>query len=110
MNESHLVNGIEEPAPGPFTSKYVRYEKIQSKLLSDFWGKPVYLGAHVLLPWGFDEHPNARYPLAINHGHFPTEIGGWRETPREKSPTSLVRPPAKENKFLKGTYSPKGTR
>ena len=41
----------------------------------------MYLGAHVLLPHGFDEHPEARYPLVINHGHFPATIGGWRETP-----------------------------
>jgi hypothetical protein len=59
----------------------VRYERIQSALLTDFWGTPVYLGAHVLLPHGFDEHPEARYPLAVFHGHFPATIGGWRETP-----------------------------
>ena len=86
------------PAPGPFTSKYVRYERIQSKLLSDFWGKPVYLGAHVLLPWGFDEHPNARYPLAINHGHFPAELGGWRETP----PDPNLKPDSSERFHLAG--------
>jgi hypothetical protein len=55
--------------------------KIQSKLLSDFWGRPTYLGAHVLLPEGFDTHPGARYPLAVFHGHFPHTFGGWRETP-----------------------------
>ncbi|MBI4543525.1 MAG: hypothetical protein HY705_10905, partial [Gemmatimonadetes bacterium] len=49
--------------------------------LTEFWGRPVFLGAHVLLPHGFDEHPNARYPLVIFHGHFPATIGGWRETP-----------------------------
>ncbi len=36
---------------------------MQSKLLTEFWGRPMYLGAHVLLPEGFDEHPEARYPL-----------------------------------------------
>ena len=41
----------------------------------------MYLGAHVLLPEGFDTHPNARYPLVINHGHFPYDLGNWRETP-----------------------------
>ena len=33
------------------------------------------------LPWGFDEHPEARYPLVIAHGHFPAEPDGFRETP-----------------------------
>jgi hypothetical protein len=39
------------------------------------------LGAHVLLPEGYDTHPDARYPLVINHGHFPDTIVGWREEP-----------------------------
>ena len=41
----------------------------------------MHLGACVLLPEGFDEHPNARYPLIINHGHFPRTFGGFREEP-----------------------------
>ncbi len=69
------------PIEPPPETKYVKHERIQSKLLTEFWGRPVYLGAHVLLPEGFDEHPNARYPLVINHGHFPESIDGWRETP-----------------------------
>jgi len=62
-------------------SKYLKYIKIQSKILSEFWGRPVYLGAKVLLPWGFDEHVDAKYPLVIMHGHFSAEFFGWRETP-----------------------------
>jgi len=69
------------PIPDPPETKYVKHVRIQSKLLSDFWSRPVYLGAHVLLPEGFDTHPNARYPLAVFHGHFPYTFGGWRETP-----------------------------
>ncbi len=41
----------------------------------------MYLGAHVLLPEGFDEHPEAHYPICIFHGHFPNDFGGFRETP-----------------------------
>jgi hypothetical protein len=41
----------------------------------------MHLGAHVLLPAGFDEHPEARYPLVIFHGHFPSDFGGFREAP-----------------------------
>ncbi len=62
-------------------TKYVKYVRIRSDLLSRFWGRDMYLGAWVLLPWGFEEHPDARYPLVINHGHFPASLGGWRETP-----------------------------
>ena len=62
-------------------TKYVKYVRIRSERLSKFWGRDMHLAAWVLLPWGFDEHPEARYPLAINHGHFPSSLGLWRETP-----------------------------
>jgi len=69
------------PIPEPKDTKYIKHVKIQSKLLTEFWGRPMHLGACVLLPEGFDEHPEARYPLVINHGHFPYTFGGFRETP-----------------------------
>ena len=65
----------------PTDTKYVKHIQLESKLLTEFWGRPTELGAHVLLPEGFDEHPEARYPLAIFHGHFPSDFGGFRETP-----------------------------
>jgi len=41
----------------------------------------MYLAAHVLLPEGFNEHPEAHYPLSVFHGHFPAEFGGFRTSP-----------------------------
>ena len=73
----HVIPPIEPPTD----TEFVRHVRIQSKLLSDFWGRPMYLGAHVLLPYGFEEHPDARYPLMISHGHFPKDLGGFRTTP-----------------------------
>lgn len=69
------------PIDEPKDTKYIKHVKIQSKLLSEFWGRPMFLGAHVLLPDGFDEHPDAKYPLMIFHGHFPNDFGGFSETP-----------------------------
>ena len=69
------------PIAEPKDTKYVKHIKIQSKILTAFWGKPMYLGAHILIPEGFDEHPNAKYPLMIYHGHFPSDFGGFSETP-----------------------------
>jgi S-formylglutathione hydrolase FrmB len=69
------------PVEEPKDSKYIKHIKIQSKLLTEFWGKPMFIGAHVLLPEGFDEHPNAHYPLMVFHGHFPSDFGGFSETP-----------------------------
>jgi hypothetical protein len=78
---SIALDQIIPPIPDPPTTKYIKHERIQSQLLSEFWGRPMYLGAHVLLPEGFEEHPNARYPLVINHGHFPYTFGDFREEP-----------------------------
>ncbi|MBK8969603.1 MAG: hypothetical protein IPM36_23670 [Lewinellaceae bacterium] len=69
------------PIEEPKDTRYIKHIKIQSKLLTEFWGRPMYLGAHVLLPEGFEEHPEARYPLAVFHGHFPADFGGFRTEP-----------------------------
>ena len=65
----------------PKDTKYVKHIKVQSKMLSEFYGKPMYVGAHVLLPEGFDDHPQAHYPLMIYHGHFPRDFGGFSTEP-----------------------------
>ncbi|MFC2156897.1 hypothetical protein ACFLT9_03595 [Acidobacteriota bacterium] len=69
------------PIEPPQDTKYIKHIKMESKLLSEFWGRSMELGAVVLLPEGFDEHPEAKYPLIINHGHFPRTFGGFREEP-----------------------------
>jgi hypothetical protein len=79
-------------------TKYVKYVKLRSDRLSKFWGRDVELAAWVTLPWGFDQHPGARYPLVVNHGHFPAEVDGWRETP----PDSALAPDFSERFNLRG--------
>lgn len=80
-----LLDKVIPPIVPPKDTKYIKHVRMQSKLLSDFWGRPMYLGAHVLLPEGFDSHPNAHYPLVIFHGHFPSDFGGFRETPPDEN-------------------------
>jgi hypothetical protein len=69
------------PVPPKVDSEYVRHVRIRSALLSKFWGRDMYLGAHVLLPKDFDSHPEAHYPLMVFHGHFPDDISEIRFTP-----------------------------
>ena len=77
------LDQVIAPIADPPESKYVKHVRIKSERLSKFWGRDMYLGAHVLLPEGFDTHPNARYPLVVNHGHFPYDFGNWRTTPAD---------------------------
>lgn len=69
-------------------SDWVKTVRVNSTLLGDFWGEPIQLEACVLIPDGFDDHPDATYPLAIAHGHYdPTwnAGGGFQTTPPEKT-------------------------
>ena len=54
----------------PADNQYVKRVKIQSKILTQWWGHPMYLGASVLLPKGYDEHPDVHYPVVWEQGHF----------------------------------------
>jgi hypothetical protein len=86
------------PIPEKPDTKYVRHIKIQSELLTKFWGRPIYLSAVVLVPWGFDEHPEAHYPLMLFHDHFVDDIDDFRTEP----PDPNLKPDYSERFHLSG--------
>jgi hypothetical protein len=75
------LDKVVPPIPPAPETKFIKHVRIQSERLTKFWGRPMFLGAHVLLPQGFDEHASARYPLVIDHGHYPQTIETFREEP-----------------------------
>jgi hypothetical protein len=77
------LDRVVPPIDPPKDTKYVKHVRIQSRKLTEFWGRPMHLGAIVLLPAGFDEHPQARYPVLYLQGHFQSTFRGFRETPPE---------------------------
>jgi hypothetical protein len=81
-------------------NKWVKHVRIQSELLTKFWGRPTFLGAVVLLPDGFDEHRNATFPLIVEQDHYHRDLFlpvGFRTEP----PT----PDLKEGVLLHAQYS-----
>lgn len=62
-------------------SEYIKHIRIQSEMLTAFWGRPMYLQANVLVPHGFDKDAAPEYPLMVFHGHFPKTFGGFRSEP-----------------------------
>ncbi len=80
-NFSIVMDQVIAPIEEPEDTEWIKHIKMKSDLLSEFWGKDTYLGAHILLPKGFEDHPEANYPLMIFHGHFPSDFGGFRTTP-----------------------------
>jgi hypothetical protein len=69
------------PIVPPQDTKYIRHLKIQSELLTRFWGRPMYLSANVLVPEGFDTHPEVHYPVIISEDHFNDDFAGFRTEP-----------------------------
>ena len=67
----HLdLTDVIPPVNVPADTKWVRHVKIQSALLTKFWGRPMYLGAVVLLPKDYDAHPDVSYPVDYEQDHF----------------------------------------
>jgi hypothetical protein len=60
------------PVQVPEDTEYVKHIKFKSELLSKFWGRPIYLGAIVLLPRDYDR-TTIRYPINYIQGHFSLE-------------------------------------
>ena len=58
------------PVETPPDTEWVKRVKFQSKMLSEFWGHPIYLGATVLLPKGYAQSSNQKYPAIYVQGHF----------------------------------------
>jgi hypothetical protein len=57
----------KERVPG---SDPVNYIKIKSQLLSDFWKRPMYLNAQVILPKDYNKDSNKKYPVLFLIGGF----------------------------------------
>jgi len=50
---------------------YVKYPKIKSEIVSEFWGHDMYIGANILLPKGYNENTDINYPVIYHLGHYP---------------------------------------
>lgn len=57
----------------PKDTQWLRHVQMQSKILSEFWGMPVYLRATALVPRGYDENPTKRYPALYAQSQERTE-------------------------------------
>ncbi len=66
-----VMNRVVPPLPEVKDTHALKHIRIQSRLLTGFWGRPIYIGANILLPEGYDQHPELRYPVHYIQGHFP---------------------------------------
>jgi hypothetical protein len=61
----HVIPPVQVP---PDTA-WVKRFRVQSTILTKFWGRPIYLGATVLLPRDYDK-TQLSYPVLYEQGHF----------------------------------------
>lgn len=70
------VNNIIPPKPPIPDTDWVKRIKFESPILSKFWGRPIYIGATVLLPKGYNDTPDTCYPVVYEQGHYATDAPG----------------------------------
>jgi Putative esterase len=74
---NHLITPADPVPPGgtcqqgnPPDTAHVKHIKILSPSLTKFWGTPMYIGANVLLPAGYDTNTGTHYPVEFHFAHF----------------------------------------
>ncbi|HUL73118.1 MAG TPA: alpha/beta hydrolase-fold protein [Vicinamibacterales bacterium] len=76
-----VADKVIPPIQVPPDTESVKRIKIQSQILSKWWGQPIYLGATISLPKDYASHPDVTYPVIYSEGHFslnPPGGGGGR--------------------------------
>jgi enterochelin esterase-like enzyme len=66
-------------------SANIKLVQLESKLLSDFWGRPIFMRAGIVLPPGYETAANAKklYPAVYNiHGFGGNHTAAWRNGPQ----------------------------
>jgi hypothetical protein len=67
----HVIAAAKRPAD----TEWLKHVRIQSAMLTKFWGRPVFVNATVLLPKGYASHPSTYYPSLYPLGHAPVPFG-----------------------------------
>lgn len=89
------------PIEVPPDDKWVKRIKIQSDILTRWWGHPMFLGATVLLPKGYGEQPGVRYPVVFQQDHFTLEPAFGFTTEPPKAGPQLFAGMAREARGLR---------
>ena len=71
-----VADKVIPPVQPPADTELVKRIKIESKILTKWWGHPIYLGATVLLPKDYDKHPEVHFPVNYEQGHFSLRAPG----------------------------------
>ena len=94
------MDQVIPPIPAEVDTKYVKHLRVQSALLTKFWGRPMFVSAIVLLPEGWETHTEAHYPLMPC---FTTIFRDWLSDDfRTTPPDATLKPNYSERFHLAG--------
>jgi hypothetical protein len=83
------ITHVIPPAERPQDTEWIKHVTVQSALLTKFWGRPIFVHAHVLLPKGYAEHPNTYYPSVYTLGHGQAPLSFSTTPPRTGAPNTV---------------------
>jgi hypothetical protein len=100
------------PITVPPDTEWVKRFRFQSPVLTKFWGRPVYLGATVLLPRDYEDE-TLSYPVNYVQGHFSLqaplgfEVGSdiYREWVKDDFPRMIVVTFQHPNPYFDDSYA-----
>ena len=76
-----VCDKVIPPIDPPADTEWVKHFKFESPMLTRFWGRPIYLGATILLPRDYAKS-TLEYPVLYEQGHFSTRPPlGFSTTP-----------------------------
>jgi Putative esterase len=89
-----VASDVIPPIVVPPDTEWVQHIKFQSTALTKFWGRPIYIGATVLLPRDY-ARSTIHYPVLYEQGHFSVSPPlGFRTTPLTDEETKRLGPTA----------------
>ncbi|HTM25263.1 MAG TPA: alpha/beta hydrolase-fold protein [Vicinamibacterales bacterium] len=71
-----VADKVIPPIVPPADTDMVKRIRIQSQVLTKWWGQPIFLGATILLPKDYEKHPSVHYPVNYIQGHFSLRAPG----------------------------------
>jgi hypothetical protein len=83
------ITRVIPPRTRPQDTEWVKHVQIQSQILTRWWGRPIYVQAHVLLPKGYAERPTTYYPAIYTLGHGRTPLSFSTTPPTRGAPNDI---------------------
>jgi hypothetical protein len=83
------ITHVIPTAQKPQDTEWIKHVTVQSALLTKFWGRPIFVHAHVLLPKGYAEHPTTYYPSIYTLGHGQAPLSFSTTPPRNGAPNAV---------------------